>query len=38
MHITQAARQAKSDSTIVMAVLMMLVAASVWLVSRFLSR
>lgn len=38
MYITQAARQAKSDSTIVVAVLMMAVAAAVWLVTRLLSR
>lgn len=38
MYVTTAARQAKSDSTIVVAVLMMAVAAVVWLVSRLLSR
>lgn len=34
MYTTETARQAKSDSTVVLAVLMMAVAAVVWLVSR----
>lgn len=38
MYVTQNTRQAKSDSAVVMLALSLLVAAVVWVISRFLSR
>jgi hypothetical protein len=38
MYVTQNARQAKADSTAILLVLSLVIAAAVWLVSRFLSR